>query len=396
MILRLLTVSLPFAFIGAAFGFQTPPPARPTPAYAAQCASCHGATMTGGSGPAILAYVRYHTDKEVTAILQGPQHRSLTLPAEQLKNVLADIRVLAGTNPAMATGGYTGSRASIGGGGGGGGARRPTPAPGGGVLVNTPRPIAELDTKAPALSEAAGKSLLTKMCTGCHSIEAATAVRANEEGWRQIVREMVSRGAPGTETEIQQVSRYLAEHFGDGEPGGSGQQPATGRPPQPAAPSAPAPRPAPAASSAPSTAARRVAVRPARQLLPARPPRSRSPTGGRSPGWSWPNPISMRPCWPATASTCWRGTATGTARRRSNPKQDWLSYDGSPAGNRYTSLDQVNTSTVQRLAPAWVFPLPNSPRLEVTPVVVDGIMYATGWNELFAIDATTGRQLWAY
>ena len=78
------------------------------------------------------------------------------------------------------------------------------------------------------------------------------------------------------------------------------------------------------------------------------------------------------------------------------PKSDWVNYDGGLAGNRYSTLNQINVGNVRQLAPAWMFPMPNSPRLEVTPVVVDGIMYVTGWNEVFALDATTGRQLWTY
>ena len=78
------------------------------------------------------------------------------------------------------------------------------------------------------------------------------------------------------------------------------------------------------------------------------------------------------------------------------PKADWLTYDGRLSGNRYSSLDQINAANIQKLAPAWIFPIPTSTRLEVTPVVVDGVMYATGWNELYALDATTGRQLWKY
>jgi alcohol dehydrogenase (cytochrome c) len=78
------------------------------------------------------------------------------------------------------------------------------------------------------------------------------------------------------------------------------------------------------------------------------------------------------------------------------PKADWLFYDGSLTGNRFSPLEQINTSNVKRLGPAWMFPLPNSPRLEVTPTVADGIMYVGGWNEWYALDATTGRQLWSY
>jgi glucose dehydrogenase len=51
-----------------------------------------------------------------------------------------------------------------------------------------------------------------------------------------------------------------------------------------------------------------------------------------------------------------------------------------------------------KLAPAWAFPIPTSPRLQATPVVVDGVMYMymTGRNEVYAVDATTGHQIWVY
>ena len=49
-----------------------------------------------------------------------------------------------------------------------------------------------------------------------------------------------------------------------------------------------------------------------------------------------------------------------------------------------------------QLAPKWMFTLPNARRLEVTPVVVDGVMYIAAANEAFALDARTGRQIWHY
>jgi len=84
------------------------------------------------------------------------------------------------------------------------------------------------------------------------------------------------------------------------------------------------------------------------------------------------------------------------SERAIDPKQDWTSYDGDYNGNRYSRLEQVNTGTVQRLAPAWVFPVINAPRLEVTPLVIDGVMYITGPNEAYALDAVTGRQIWSF
>jgi alcohol dehydrogenase (cytochrome c) len=79
------------------------------------------------------------------------------------------------------------------------------------------------------------------------------------------------------------------------------------------------------------------------------------------------------------------------------PKADWTHYDGSLTGNRYSPLELINSTNVQRIGGAWVFPIAGNPRaLQSTPVVQDGIMYVTGWNELYALDATTGRQLWTY
>jgi alcohol dehydrogenase (cytochrome c) len=78
------------------------------------------------------------------------------------------------------------------------------------------------------------------------------------------------------------------------------------------------------------------------------------------------------------------------------PKADWLENHGDKTGNRYSRLEQINTGSVQRLGKAWEFPIPSSARLQATPVVVDGIMYMVGWNEMYALDATTGEQLWSY
>ena len=46
-------------------------------------------------------------------------------------------------------------------------------------------------------------------------------------------------------------------------------------------------------------------------------------------------------------------------------------------GNRYTTLSEITPANVSRLAPKWVFTLPNAARLQLTPVVVGGLMYVT-------------------
>src|SRR6185312_12323105 len=55
----------------------------------------------------------------------------------------------------------------------------------------------------------------------------------------------------------------------------------------------------------------------------------------------------------------------------------------------------INANNVNKLSVQWVFPVAHF-GLETTPLVADGIMYITGPNQAFALDARTGRQIWHY
>ena len=77
-------------------------------------------------------------------------------------------------------------------------------------------------------------------------------------------------------------------------------------------------------------------------------------------------------------------------------KDDWLSYNGDYTGRRYTSLSQVTPENVGHLQAQWVFHSRNAGILEATPLVVAGIMYVTGSNDAYAIEARTGLVLWHY
>jgi alcohol dehydrogenase (cytochrome c) len=76
--------------------------------------------------------------------------------------------------------------------------------------------------------------------------------------------------------------------------------------------------------------------------------------------------------------------------------KNWLSYNGDYTGRRYSSLDQINTTNVNQLRAHWVIHAPNSDSLEVTPVVVDGMMFVTSANDAYALDGQTGRMVWHY
>jgi alcohol dehydrogenase (cytochrome c) len=89
----------------------------------------------------------------------------------------------------------------------------------------------------------------------------------------------------------------------------------------------------------------------------------------------------------------WIGVTQSDLLRR-GIKDDWLSYHGDYSGRRYSSLAQVTPANVNRLAAAWVFHTQEAGPLEVTPVVVAGVMFITAGNDAYALDAETGKQIW--
>jgi alcohol dehydrogenase (cytochrome c) len=75
-------------------------------------------------------------------------------------------------------------------------------------------------------------------------------------------------------------------------------------------------------------------------------------------------------------------------------RDNWISYNGNYSGQRYSSLTQITPGNVGHLAAQWVFHTGDVGGLEVTPVVVAGIMFVTSANDAYALDAKTGKLLW--
>ena len=74
---------------------------------------------------------------------------------------------------------------------------------------------------------------------------------------------------------------------------------------------------------------------------------------------------------------------------------EWPTYNGTPGGNRYSELRQIDARSVNRLHLQWTYSLPSS-GLETTPLVSEGVMYVTGPDRVCAIDSGTGREIWCY
>jgi glucose dehydrogenase len=84
------------------------------------------------------------------------------------------------------------------------------------------------------------------------------------------------------------------------------------------------------------------------------------------------------------------------ALRQSSPADgNWI-YMGRDAGaQRFSPLTQIDKTNVEKLQEAWAFDT-TARNLQVTPTVVDGLMYVTAGPAIYALEPETGKQIWKF
>jgi len=83
--------------------------------------------------------------------------------------------------------------------------------------------------------------------------------------------------------------------------------------------------------------------------------------------------------------------------RAAGDGNNFLHTNGNYHQTRYYPSRQINRDNVGKLRPAWIFQTEIVETMETTPIVVDGVMYATtAFNHVYALDAATGEQIWHY
>jgi PQQ-dependent dehydrogenase (methanol/ethanol family) len=107
------------------------------------------------------------------------------------------------------------------------------------------------------------------------------------------------------------------------------------------------------------------------------------------------NGVAVGPAvaWPANSMAV--ADAAAVAEVNFPAAGSWPTYSGNVSGNRHSPLDGINVQNISKLRPEWVYALPYN-GLETTPLVVEGIMYVTGPNQIYALDARTGSEIWRY
>ncbi len=83
--------------------------------------------------------------------------------------------------------------------------------------------------------------------------------------------------------------------------------------------------------------------------------------------------------------------------RASEEPGNWLTYNGTYQSQHHSPLDEINRDNIGDLELKWVFQAQSLEKFEMTPLVVDGVVYAVQMpNDVVALDAVTGRKFWEY
>jgi alcohol dehydrogenase (cytochrome c) len=108
---------------------------------------------------------------------------------------------------------------------------------------------------------------------------------------------------------------------------------------------------------------------------------------------------------PHSAPDVTRGINYERILQARSESHNWITYYGDYDGKRHSLLDQINVESVKNLKVAWIHQASSTGVIaststyafEASPLVVDGVMFVTGWDGwLWALDAKTGDQLWRY
>ena len=70
------------------------------------------------------------------------------------------------------------------------------------------------------------------------------------------------------------------------------------------------------------------------------------------------------------------------------PGKDWPIYGGSYNNQRYSSLKEITPANARNLQGKWMYHVEGLQGLESVPVVVNGVMYVSGYNRIDALDAS--------
>ena len=88
--------------------------------------------------------------------------------------------------------------------------------------------------------------------------------------------------------------------------------------------------------------------------------------------------------------------SVGSTALFNSPEKDWPTYNGDYSGRRYSALSQIGVDNVRSLSLGWAFQTHAAATVKCTPLMVNGVLYFTLPDHVWAVDARTGRQIWHF
>ncbi|HKE85736.1 MAG TPA: acido-empty-quinoprotein group A [Vicinamibacterales bacterium] len=78
------------------------------------------------------------------------------------------------------------------------------------------------------------------------------------------------------------------------------------------------------------------------------------------------------------------------------PADSWPTYHGDYSGQRHSRLTQITPDNVRQMTLAWAFQTNQTQQIKGTPILVNGVVYVSTPDNVWAVDARSGRQIWRY
>ncbi len=109
--------------------------------------------------------------------------------------------------------------------------------------------------------------------------------------------------------------------------------------------------------------------------------------------------LALAACLAIATSLTASAAEISDARMRSagDDPANWILHARDYTNQRFSPLDQINTSNAGKLVPKWIFQTGIVGSFQTTPLVADGVMFiSTPMSHVIALDAATGKQKWRY
>src|SRR6201996_4398989 len=97
----------------------------------------------------------------------------------------------------------------------------------------------------------------------------------------------------------------------------------------------------------------------------------------------------------ATSATAW-AQGVDHSMLLKPPADSWPLYHGTYDGQRHSKLEQITPQNVHALSLAWAFQTSQKADIKSSPLLVDGVLYFSVPDNVWAVDALSGHQLWHY